>query len=77
MTGSASVTILLNLCMRVQQILHQKTTRLKWEVKGTQVKSNSISIGLKILKVCVDWPAKGGQHVLFTSEFSIRSRVVF
>lgn len=45
MTGSASVTILVNLCMRVQQILHQKTTRLKWEVKGTQVKSNSISIG--------------------------------
>ena len=26
MTGSASVTILLNLCTRVQQILHQKTT---------------------------------------------------
>lgn len=59
MTGSASVTILLNQCTRVQQILHQKTTRLKWEVKGTQVKSNSISIRLKILKACVDWPAEG------------------
>ena len=56
MTGSASVTILLT---KVQQILHQKTTRLKWEVKGTQVKSNSISIRLKILKACVDWPAEG------------------
>lgn len=59
MTSSASVTILLNLCTRVHQILHQKTTRLKWEVKGTQVKSISISIGLKILKAGVDWPAEG------------------